>query len=144
MQAVLHAPVDDQVLTWAPDRRPPWAADGLPLPVAGLLLRDQAPEVPGRPGIARRGRLGQQPLRADLPLRDLDLRDQQSPDALVVPAPIDPLGGSVLGLQDPLDGLVGDAAHLGGASVGADLAVGSDDVQLLPRRQQWSPLGGER
>jgi hypothetical protein len=49
-----------------------------------------------------------------------------------------------IALEDPLHGLLGDTAHLGVAPVGADLSVGVDDVQLLPRRQDWTPMGGDR
>jgi hypothetical protein len=143
MQPVQHAPVDDQVLTGCPDRRAAGTLTCLQLAVLAAFLSDQTPEVAVRAGIASSPRGRQQPLGADLALRGVDLGRHERPDALVVLPTLDPLSGGVaVLLDDPLDGLVGDAAHLGGAAVGADLAVGADDVQLLPRWQQWSPLGG--
>jgi len=124
-----------------PDGEP---ADRLPLPVGALLLRDKPPKVAVRTAIASRPGRWQQPLGADPGFGVLDLGRHQRPDALIVPATLDPPCNGKLAFDDPLDGLVGQPAHLGGPAVGADLAVGGDDVQLLPRGQQWSPLGGER
>jgi len=129
------------MLTRRPDRRPTSPADRLTLPVLGLLLRNQPAQVAVRTGIPSRPGRWQQPLGADPCPGVLDLGRHQRPDALIVPATLDPPRSSQVTLDDPLDGLVGDAAHLGGPAVGADLAVGGNDGQLLPRRQQWSPPG---
>jgi hypothetical protein len=121
------------VLPGRPDRRAAGTLTRLLLAVLAAFLSDQPAEVAVRAGIAGRPRCRQQPLGADLPLRGVDLGRHERADALVVLATLDPLSGGLVLLDDPLDGLVGDAAHLGGAAVGADLSVGADHVQLLPR-----------
>ena len=144
VQPVQDAPVDDQVLTRRPDRRPPGAGDRQTLPILAAFLSDQSTEVAVRPLIAPGAGLREQPQRADPALRLAHLASHERPDALVVLLPRDPRLGGLAPLHDPLNGLVGDPADLSGTSIGAHLTVGGDDVQLFPRRQQWSPLSGER
>jgi hypothetical protein len=74
----------------------------------------------------------QQPLRADLLLSGPSPWRQRS-DGLVVTPVVLIRSAAGLALRDDgfLDGLVGHAAHLGDTAVGAHLAVGGDDDQLL-------------
>lgn len=133
MQTIQDTPVDDQVLPRHPDRRPPRPFPRLLLAVLAALLGDQAPQVAARALVAGGFGCGQQPLRVDLAFRVVDLGRDQRPDNLLVPGPSGPLLSDPSQVHDPADGLVSDPAHLGGPTVGADLAVGGDDVQVLPR-----------
>ena len=127
------------MLTRGPHRRPARRRDGLRLAPCVLLLRDQPAEVAARAGVPGRHRDRQQPFRGDPAICVGDLARDQAADTLVVGATSDPSGRGLLALQHAFDGLVGDPADRGGPPVGADLVVGVDDVQLLPRRQQWEP-----
>ena len=81
----LGTPIDDQVLTRRPHRRA--AAPVMIPPPQRLLLRDQAAEVPVRPGIPRGPGGGQQPLGRDPAERLLHAFGYQGGHAVMVTAP---------------------------------------------------------
>jgi len=115
-----------------------------------LHRRDQAPEVAVRPHIARGPGDRQQPFPADPTLRRRHLLGDQRGHVLVVASaggpgsPGKPVLFSLEPLDDPLDGLGGRAADRGRGPIGANLLVGGNDAHhSVPRRLQWSSLGGE-
>jgi hypothetical protein len=100
-----------------------------------LLPGDQAPEVAGRPVVTRGDGDGQQPLRGDPPVGLGDPLSNDIADVVVVVDHLDRDGVVLLSVSEhgSLDGLVGGAADVRGASIGADLAVGGKDVHAFPR-----------
>ena len=142
VQPALSTPVDHQMLTRRPHRRPPAT---VMLTTPGLLaLRDQPPEVPRRPRVA--GGLGgrQQPLRRDPPRRRLHPPGHQLRDSVIVMATAGPPASTAAGLMPrdhPFHGLVRRAAKHSGAAVSAHLPVGRNDVHPFPRRLQWKLPG---
>jgi len=132
--AGLPSPVDDQGVARRPDCRA--AAPVMPRPPRGLHLGDQAAEVSRRPGIARRPRSRQQPLRANPALAAPHLLGNQAAHLLAVMTPVPGrrrTAAGIVPLHDPLHGLVRRAAHRRSAPVATHLQVGGQYVHPFPR-----------
>ena len=137
VQPALGAPVDHEVLTRRPHRRA--AAPVMLPPPQRLLLRDQAAEVPVRPGIPRGPGGGQQPLGRDPAQRLLHAFGHKRGHAVVVAASRCPRRRGAAGLlpgDHPPHGLMRGPRDLSGPAVTACLTVGGDDVHSFPRRLQ--------
>jgi hypothetical protein len=143
VQPAQHTPVDDQMLTRGPHRRP--AATMVVVAPQRLACRHQPPEVSRRPFVARRPDRREQALRGDLSLGLLHPLGHQVAHQVVVAAPRRPGRRRPAGLvagDHPLHRLRRGAAERGRATVRTHLSIGGNDVHPFPRRLQWSPLGG--
>jgi len=143
MDSALGAPVNDQMLTRGPDRRA--AATVVLDPPVPLRLGDQPAEVSSRPLIPGHARGGQQPLRRDQTGRLLHPRRDQVGDDLIVTDPALGRRAHTPGrsaFDHPLDGLGRRPADRGGATVRTSVLIGGNDGHSVPRRLQWSSLGG--
>ena len=140
MQPAQHTPVDDQMLTRGPHRRP--AATMVVAAPQRFPRRDQPPQVPRGPLVTRGPGGRQQPLRGDPAPRLVHPIGHQLADRVVVAPPRLASQRSATGLvagDHPPHRLRCGAADRSRATVSAYLAVGGSDVHPFPRRLQWSP-----
>ena len=138
-------PVDDQVFTRCPHGGTATAV--IVFAPLGSLVGDEAAEVAVRAGVSGGRGDGEQAFGGDSAAGRGDAFCDDLGDGVVVAGAGLSWGRGVAGFEsfdDTADGFVGGAAHLGGASVGADLAVGGNDVHAVLRRLQWNSLGGDR
>ncbi len=140
VQPELDTPVDHQMLTRRPDRRPAARRPRLITTPSTLRVRDQPPEVPVRPLVARRPSDRQQPLRGDPPLRRGHLPAHQVTYDLSVGHPglacrhrLPAHPGQFLG-HDLLHGPMRRAADLRGTAIRPDQPVAGDDVHTFLSR----------
>ena len=135
VQAILAAPVDGQGVAWRPHRRP--ASPVVARLPAALGFGRQPAEVAGGAVVAGLAGLRQQALGADAAPRGGHPAGDHGGDTVVVASSLGArrAGGAAghVAQDGPLHGLVVNAAHGGGSSIGAYLSVGGNHVHVFLR-----------